>query len=71
VLFRSDAVRTISIATQQQQTGTDQLAEAMADILGITQQSLAGTRQLTAANERLQGLSRVLADVLTRFETRE
>ncbi len=56
----SEAVRAISLATQQQQTGTDQLAEAMADILGITQQSLAATKQLSQANDQLVTLAGTL-----------
>lgn len=64
----SEAVRTITLATQQQQTGTDQLAEAMADILGITQQSLAATRQLTSANNELAQVAQGLEHVVSRFE---
>jgi methyl-accepting chemotaxis protein len=56
----SEEVRAISLATQQQQSGTDQLAEAMADILGITQQSLAATKQLSQANSQLVGLAGTL-----------
>lgn len=66
----SEAVRAISLATQQQQSGTDQLAEAMADILGITQQSLAATRQLTSANSALMSLSGTLKTLVERFEVR-
>ncbi|MBX7101080.1 MAG: methyl-accepting chemotaxis protein [Myxococcaceae bacterium] len=66
----SEAVRTISLATQQQQSGTDQLAEAMADILGITQQSLAATRQLTSANNELLGVANTLKAVTGRFEVK-
>lgn len=64
----SDAVRAITLATQQQQTGTDQLAEAMADILGITQQGLAATRQLTSANQDLMGLAKDLHGLVGHFK---
>jgi methyl-accepting chemotaxis protein len=64
----SEAVRAITLATQQQQTGTDQLAEAMADILGITQQGLAATRQLTSANQDLMGLAKDLHGLVGHFK---
>ncbi len=63
----STAVRSISLATQQQETGTDQLAEAMADILGLTQQGLATTQQLSVANEQLRALSMNLSSVVDKF----
>jgi methyl-accepting chemotaxis protein len=65
----SDSVRAISLATQQQQSSTDQLAEAMADILGITQQSLAATKQVTSANHELITLSSDLKSLVERFQT--
>ena len=65
----SDSVRAISLATQQQQSSTDQLAEAMADILGITQQSLAATKQVTSANHELITLSGDLKSLVERFQT--
>ena len=67
----SDAVRAISLATQQQQTGTDQLAEAMADILRVTQQSLAATKQVSAANVDLTALAQDLKAVVSRFDIKE
>jgi methyl-accepting chemotaxis protein len=64
----SDSVRSISLATQQQQTGTDQLADAMADILRITQQSLNATKQVSTANTDLLVLARDLRGVVERFQ---
>ncbi len=64
----SDAVRSISLATQQQQTGTDQLADTMADILRITQQSLNATKQVSTANGDLLVLARDLRVVVERFQ---
>jgi methyl-accepting chemotaxis protein len=64
----SDAVRSISLATQQQQTGTDQLADTMADILRITQQSLNATKQVSTANTDLLVLARDLRGVVERFQ---
>ncbi len=67
----SEAVKSISLATQQQQSGTDQLAEAMADILRVTQLSLAATKQVSAANVDLAGLSKDLKSVVGRFRLGE
>ncbi|MDC0709308.1 methyl-accepting chemotaxis protein [Stigmatella sp. ncwal1] len=64
----SDAVRSISLATQQQQTGTDQLADTMADILRITQQSLNATKQVSTANGDLLVLALDLRAVVERFQ---
>ncbi|WNG38690.1 methyl-accepting chemotaxis protein [Archangium violaceum] len=64
----SDAVRAISLATQQQQGGTDLLAEAMADILRITQQSHNATKQVISANGDLSSLARDLRGVVERFQ---
>ncbi|MBU8900743.1 methyl-accepting chemotaxis protein [Corallococcus sp. H22C18031201] len=63
----SHAVRSISLATQQQQTGTDQLAAAMGDILRVTEQNAAATKQMVAANADLSTLSRDLKHVVDRF----
>ena len=64
----SSAARGITLATQQQQSGTDQLAEAMADILGITQQSLSATKQLTSANNGLVALSGTFSSLVARWK---
>ncbi|WP_163786320.1 methyl-accepting chemotaxis protein [Myxococcus vastator] len=63
----SHAVRSISLATQQQQTGTDQLAAAMGDILRVTEQNFAATKQMAAANGDLSTLARDLKDAVERF----
>ncbi len=63
----STEVRTISLATQQQQSSTDQLAEAMGDILAGTQQELVTNQRLAEVNHRLLELSRTLEKVVTRF----
>jgi methyl-accepting chemotaxis protein len=63
----SHAVRSISLATQQQQTGTDQLAAAMGDILRVTEQNSVATKQMAAANADLASLSRDLKRVVERF----
>ena len=61
-------MRAISLATNQQQTGTDQLAEAMADIMRVTHQSLSATKEVTRANTDLSGLAKDLKDVVDRFD---
>jgi methyl-accepting chemotaxis protein len=66
-LETSNQVRTITLATQQQQSGTDQLAEAMGDILTGTQAELATTQRLAEVNQRLLGLSSSLQVVVGRF----
>ncbi len=63
----SHAVRSISLATQQQQTGTDQLAAAMGDILRVTEQNAVATKQMVAANSDLSSLARDLKSVVERF----
>ncbi len=61
-------MRAISLATQQQQSGTDQLAEAMADILRVTQEGLMSNRQVNAANVDLTALATELKQAVERFE---
>jgi methyl-accepting chemotaxis protein len=60
-------VRSISLATQQQQTGTDQLAAAMGDILRVTEQNAVATKQMVVANSDLSTLARDLKSVVERF----
>jgi methyl-accepting chemotaxis protein len=63
----SHAVRSISLATQQQQTGTDQLAAAMGDILRVTEENAEATQQMVAANTDLSALARDLKATVQRF----
>ena len=63
----SHAVRSISLATQQQQTGTDQLAAAMGDILRVTDENAEATQQMVAANTDLSALARDLSATVQRF----
>lgn len=63
----AEEVRTISLATQQQQTGTDQLAETMSEILDVTQRGLTASHRLGEANRRLSGLSQQMRTALQRF----
>jgi len=63
----SHAVRSISLATQQQQTGTDQLAAAMGDILRVTEENAEATQQMVAANTDLSLLASDLKATVQRF----
>ena len=64
----AESVKAISLATQQQQSGTDQLAEAMADILGNTQSGLTATKQLVSANDELGELTDRALALVGRFK---
>lgn len=66
-LETSTEVRTISLATQQQQSSTDQLAEAMSDTLSGTQSGLETSRSLAEVNARLLRLSTSLLGLAQRF----
>jgi methyl-accepting chemotaxis protein len=63
----SEAVRAISLSTQQQQTGADQLAEAMAEILHIAEEGHSAGEQLARANEVLSALAGDLRGVVGQF----
>lgn len=64
----TDAVKSITLATHQQQAGTDQLASAMADILRSTESALGATQQMSSANADLSTLSSELQSTVSRFE---
>ena len=55
-------------ATQQQQTGTRQLAEAMNEILRVTEESALGGQLIQDANVDLASLAKSLQAVVSRFE---
>jgi len=62
----SEAVRSISIATQQQQSGTTQLAQAMSEILRVTVEAQA-TGSLTEHHEALSALAGALQQNVAAF----
>ena len=64
----ADQVRGITLATQQQKSGTDQLAEAMGDVLSGTQQELAVTQRLAEVNQSLVTLAGSLQTVVALFK---
>ncbi|MFO0594399.1 MAG: methyl-accepting chemotaxis protein [Myxococcaceae bacterium] len=59
--------RTITLSTQQQQSGTDQLAEAMTEILRVTRGELDATHRSAEANQQLVALANSLQGVVQRF----
>jgi methyl-accepting chemotaxis protein len=63
----SESVRAISLATQQQGLGTDQLASAMAEILRITIEGKASSEQVGRANADLSDLAQELQVVVDGF----
>lgn len=64
----ADAVQRITLATHQQQVGTDQLAQAMNDILRSTRAGEGSSKRMSGANEELEALARELEGTVARFE---
>lgn len=64
----ADAVQRITLATHQQQVGTDQLAQAMSDILRSTRDGDGASKKMAAANSDLQALASELKSTVDRFE---
>ncbi|MBL8911731.1 MAG: methyl-accepting chemotaxis protein [Archangium sp.] len=62
-------VRTITLSTQQQQSGTDQLAESMGEILRATRAELDGTHRAAEVNKDLISLANSLQADARRFLT--
>lgn len=56
----ADAMQSISLATAQQQSGTDQLVFAMAEIVKSTEASGAASRDMLSAHDQLISLARDL-----------
>lgn len=66
----STAMQNISLATSQQQIGTDQLVEAMADILRSTEASSVASREMRDAHDQLVSLARELETNVHAFEVK-
>jgi methyl-accepting chemotaxis protein len=64
----ADAIRAITLATHQQQTGTDQLVEAMNDILKSTETGAAASAQMANANSDLGELAARLGRTVQKFD---
>ncbi len=64
----ADAMQSISLATSQQQAGTDQLVGAMAEIVQSTDASGSAARDMLAAHDQLISLARDLEKTVSKFE---
>ncbi len=64
----ADAVQRITLATHQQQVGTDQLAQTMNDILRSTKAGEGASKKMSNANDVLQTLATELKSTVGRFE---
>jgi methyl-accepting chemotaxis protein len=64
----SDAIKSITLATHQQQSSTDQLADAMNDILRSTQSASGASAHMGRANTELRALAEELKRAVGRFE---
>jgi methyl-accepting chemotaxis protein len=56
----ADAMESISLATSQQQSGTDQLVDAMSEILRSTDASGSAAREMRTAHDQLISLAKDL-----------
>ncbi|MFT3710318.1 MAG: methyl-accepting chemotaxis protein [Archangium sp.] len=66
----ADAMASISLATGQQQLGTDQLVGAMSEILRSAEASNAASTQMSSAHEHLIALARDLQGTIGTYELR-
>lgn len=66
----ADAMQSISLATSQQQSGTDQLVGAMAEIVQSTEATGVAAREMLVAHDQLIALARDLEQTVARFEVR-
>lgn len=57
----------ISIATQQQQTASEQVVSTMREIADVSKQSAAGSRQSITASSEMSILSQKLSNAVGRF----
>lgn len=64
----ADAMQSISLATSQQQAGTDQLVGAMAEIVQSTEASGAAAKDMLVAHDQLISLARDLEQTVAKFE---
>lgn len=65
----SEASQAISLATEQQKLGTEELARAMAEILRVTEGHAEATREMAEANGGLSALSAELTSVARQVRT--
>ncbi len=62
------ASKQISLATQQQNTGTDQIVSAMGEVSDVAQQGLEGIRQTTQAVSDLSAITSQLKILLSKYK---
>jgi len=63
----SRAAKQISLATQQQHTGTDQIVSAMGEVANVSQQGLNGIRSTTQAVSELSTTAAQLRQLVSRY----
>ena len=63
----TEAARQISLATQQQRTGTEQVVHSMADIAGIARQNVRGSSETTEGAMELSNLADAFRRAISRF----
>src|SRR5262249_51836628 len=61
------SAREITMVTQQQRTGTEQVSQSMRDISAVLTQSVTSSQQTRALAEELKNHAERLADVVSRF----
>ncbi len=63
----SDAMQSVNMATLQQQSGTDQLVQAMSGILTSTKSGVEASGQIGTTNQQLEALSKALDGATARL----
>lgn len=63
----TEAARQISLATQQQRTGTEQVVHSMGDIAGIARQNVEGSSETTESAMELSDLADDFGRAISRF----
>ena len=64
----TDSARQISLITQQQQTGTEQVTQSMEEIRDLLNQSVVGSKESTEAARELLQLSERLRVLVFNFK---
>lgn len=64
----TQAAKQISVATQQQHTGTDQIVSAMAEVSDVAQQSLDGIRQTAQSVGELSTMASALRKMIAKYK---
>ncbi len=67
VVQTTEAAKQISLATQQQRTGTEQVVQSMSEIARIARSNVAGASQTTGATSELARLSEELKAAVSQF----